>query len=400
MTIGPAGDYTTINDAVESLEIQGVNGPVVFNIADGVYEEQVEINQISGTSETNTVTFQSESRDSSRVTLIHEAVSEDDNYIVRFNGPSHLIFKHLSFKTANSSYGKAIYFENFTQYVEFYNCHFRGITYSGNVHHYHLIYCSNVNVDYLTFENCRIDSCASGIALSSGQSNNLIMGIHINNNTFSNVGYVAIDLTHTHMPQISANHIRSLYYGLRMNSAHGPTLISKNTIISRYEGMDIHLLGYGGDEAIIANNFISSENNEASYVTGHYLNIFNNSIFSNQKLLNGSALYVEGTQNPYSIKIINNNICRMREGRALHVKDGWFISECRNNNLYSAGNFIAYWDSVDCIDLAELRLKSGMNETSLSVYPNYISDTDLHTIAPWLNAGGMPLTEVEDDIDG
>ena len=38
---GTSPDYITISDAVNDLHKNGVNGPLIFNIRDGVYNEQV-----------------------------------------------------------------------------------------------------------------------------------------------------------------------------------------------------------------------------------------------------------------------------------------------------------------------------------------------------------------------
>ncbi len=399
-TIGPGGDYATFNAAVTALETDGVSGPVIFNVQDGIYEEQLEINSISGVSETNTITFQSESGDSTAVTLKYEASSNDDNFIVKFNGSSYITFKHIKFKTAESTYGRVIYFENFTQYIEFLNCYFIGIYHPDNSANYQLIVCNNVNVDYLLFDKCQIDSSGAGISLASGDSENLVMGIQISNCNMKNVGYAAINLNHTYMPQIYNNTILANSIGIKTSSAHGPTVIRKNRINCNSAGMDINLLGYGGNEALVVNNFIISHNQNGINATGHFINFYNNSIYSTSANKTGSAFYFSGIQNPNTVVIVNNNICRMNAGKALHIVDGSYISECRNNNLYTSGNFIAYWDSVKCIDLAELELKSEMYMHSVSVYPSYLSSEDLHTSAPWLNGKGFPLSEVTDDIDG
>lgn len=57
-TVGPFGDYTTLNDAVNALS-GGISGPVVFDVdASVVYDETFEISEITGSSAANTVTFQ------------------------------------------------------------------------------------------------------------------------------------------------------------------------------------------------------------------------------------------------------------------------------------------------------------------------------------------------------
>lgn len=58
---GSSPDYSTIQEAVTDLNTNGVNGPVTFNIREGLYEEGVIIiDSIVGVSATNTVTFTSE----------------------------------------------------------------------------------------------------------------------------------------------------------------------------------------------------------------------------------------------------------------------------------------------------------------------------------------------------
>ena len=56
--------FKTINEAVNVLTDAGI--AVVFKVRDGNYPEQVEINPIPGSSVINTVTFESESGDSSK----------------------------------------------------------------------------------------------------------------------------------------------------------------------------------------------------------------------------------------------------------------------------------------------------------------------------------------------
>jgi hypothetical protein len=59
-TIGSGQDYTTITAAVAALNCQGVNAPVTFRLTDGTYPSEtfpIKINEISGASTTNTITF-------------------------------------------------------------------------------------------------------------------------------------------------------------------------------------------------------------------------------------------------------------------------------------------------------------------------------------------------------
>ncbi len=56
--IGPL-NFVDFSTATAALSVQGVNGPVVLEVAPGIYAEQWQISPIPGASVTNTVTFKS-----------------------------------------------------------------------------------------------------------------------------------------------------------------------------------------------------------------------------------------------------------------------------------------------------------------------------------------------------
>ena len=68
-TIGSGGSYPTFTAAVAALNAQGVSGPVTFNVITGVYNEQISMRPVTGSSATNTSTFQSQSGNAANVTL-------------------------------------------------------------------------------------------------------------------------------------------------------------------------------------------------------------------------------------------------------------------------------------------------------------------------------------------
>ncbi|MCX6353068.1 MAG: hypothetical protein NTX03_14605, partial [Bacteroidetes bacterium] len=99
-TINPSGsgtkNFTTFKAAAKMLKDSGVNGAVVFSIANGIYNERVSIDTIKGTSKTNTVTFESASGDSSKVILDYGAGATADLYTLRLNGCSYINFNKIT----------------------------------------------------------------------------------------------------------------------------------------------------------------------------------------------------------------------------------------------------------------------------------------------------------------
>ncbi|MFA6951274.1 MAG: hypothetical protein WCQ70_11380, partial [Lentimicrobiaceae bacterium] len=66
---GTSPDFATFTQAVSVLKTVGISCPVVFNVRDGAYCENFMLNDISGSSESNTITFQSESGDSTAAVI-------------------------------------------------------------------------------------------------------------------------------------------------------------------------------------------------------------------------------------------------------------------------------------------------------------------------------------------
>ncbi|MCX6351890.1 MAG: hypothetical protein NTX03_08505, partial [Bacteroidetes bacterium] len=101
---GSTYDYANFSDAVSALDSFGICGPVIFNIADGTYTEQIEMGVINGTSSINTITFQSASGDSSKVILAYPS-STAKNYVVHLSGASFISFKKITIKSIGTARG-------------------------------------------------------------------------------------------------------------------------------------------------------------------------------------------------------------------------------------------------------------------------------------------------------
>jgi pectin methylesterase-like acyl-CoA thioesterase len=107
-TIGSGGQYASFTAAVTDLTTKGVSAPVVFNVLDGVYDEQILIGAITGSSATNTITFQSQNSNPELVQLSFAASTVDGNYVVSLEGASHLIFKNLKIKATGTTYARTV----------------------------------------------------------------------------------------------------------------------------------------------------------------------------------------------------------------------------------------------------------------------------------------------------
>lgn len=89
---GESPDYDSIVNAVADIVAQGVDGPVIFELRSGVYEEgTIIIDSIPGTTRDNTVTFKSESGIADSVTI------GNDDDILELNDAAWIHLENLSF---------------------------------------------------------------------------------------------------------------------------------------------------------------------------------------------------------------------------------------------------------------------------------------------------------------
>ncbi len=101
-TVGVEGDFTTINQAFADIQVRGITGPVNLILTDETYDlgrmygdqDAIEINNIPGTSETNTVTLKPDASQDSVVISAYTRDSENNHNNGAFfalNGVNNLI---------------------------------------------------------------------------------------------------------------------------------------------------------------------------------------------------------------------------------------------------------------------------------------------------------------------
>lgn len=96
---GTSPDFSTINDAVNSMVCGGVSGPVIFNIRPGIYREKVSVPNILGASNTNWITFQSSTGNADDVVIIDSTTSTSfvgNHYVWRFDNAKYLTLRKVS----------------------------------------------------------------------------------------------------------------------------------------------------------------------------------------------------------------------------------------------------------------------------------------------------------------
>jgi hypothetical protein len=111
-TINPSGsgtsNYTSFTAAVAALTTNGVNGAVVFNVSQGTYTEQLTLPAITGTSTTNTITFQANPANTAPAEITYSPTGTTDNWTIHLNQTNNVTIKGLKITSGGTTYGRLI----------------------------------------------------------------------------------------------------------------------------------------------------------------------------------------------------------------------------------------------------------------------------------------------------
>jgi len=417
---GPTPDYATFNLAITALTTNGVNGPVIFNVRDSIYHEQISIGSITGASATNTITFQSETGDSSQVILTQvSSTTVANNFTLQLNGCNYVIFKQITIsRTGANTYGVVVEIAGTSSNDSFLNNHILGI--NAPTASLYLIAINGLNTinDNLVFRNNHIENGSDGIYLIGATSSSLESGNIIENNFFDNQYSEAIHIQYQNSPQILSNTINKGSYGIYAMYCDNNLRILKNKISlvnPLASGAGIYLYycdGSGGNIGLTANNFISISSLGSNIVSGISMNlstlqnIFYNSININNTSTSSKSIGIAGATTS-GLDVRDNILTNTGGGYAYYVDANTStpISLSNNNDLYITGSYIGSWKSAgNQATLANWKTASSLDANSISANPQFFTMTDLHTISVNVNALGVSLasssTPVTSDIDG
>ncbi len=117
---GTDPDFTSFTDAATALNNAGITCPVIFKVRDGVYDEQIKLYQISGSSATNTITFMGESGDSSKVTLHYKTSNPSNDFTLALTGTDFIAFKDMGVLRTNGT--NSVLIQGESNHVRFESC--------------------------------------------------------------------------------------------------------------------------------------------------------------------------------------------------------------------------------------------------------------------------------------
>lgn len=307
---GTTPDYATFNAAAAALETNGVSGPVVFNIRNGTYNESVYLSNISGSSALNTITFQSESGDSSQVLLTYGGAANT----FQWDTARYATIRKISIRNTNNGSQAALILGARAHHFTVQNCVLQAL--NGNTGSAFI----SVNADSCIYiQNNRVLNCLNGVSIS-GNSNFPPPDIRIegNNVTAGNNGvYLSTVLRIT----IRYNYLTGGFRGLLTGNSCSFSECHHNTFRSSGGQPFLIAQAYAADNGFIRveNNLMITTNSSqptnfgCSFTSCPRVEFINNTVYFNSTNSTQAALFINLVD---SIRVYNNVIMNNGNGYA------------------------------------------------------------------------------------
>ncbi|MEI6765154.1 MAG: right-handed parallel beta-helix repeat-containing protein [Bacteroidota bacterium] len=405
---GSTPNYATFTTAVNALVTNGVSGPVVFQVRNGTYNEQISIGAVSGVSATNTVTFQSQTGDSTAVILTYHPTSAA-NYTLRLNGCDHLIFSKISVNAIGNTYATAVLMENASTNNLIKNCVLNGNTTATTAARMAVVNSSaNTNISN-TILNCKINNGSYGIYYNGSSTT----GIILEKNILTDQYYRAISVSYLTSGIIRANKVRTNsayanFIGISLYNCDQNTQVVRNDINYSNGDYGIYMNACNGTSSVrglVANNFISVQGTSSGlghaigFENSNYQNIYFNSINISRSSSSSACIYQKGNSGSSYFEV-RDNIFSVNGGFMMFFEQYNVLTKSNYNDFVTSGSYYCYWNGGYYYSLSQWKSTSNMDTNTVSINPYFISATDLHVTQSLLNNTGTPCAGVSDDIDG
>jgi len=418
---GNSPDYQTINEAVDSLELNGISGPVTFNIRPGIYYEQIEINSYPNLSNSNLVVFKSETNNKSDVIIEYTTTQYTTrDYTLFIDGADNLEFKHLTFQREEESYyNRVVYVTGDANNILFdHNTFKTDMSTSSDFEYKDCIvvggdYNTSMSNDTIIFSNNTIIGGYNGIYLQGSTGTTFTAdNWQLYNNEFFNQKRNGLYVVNGKNVSITNNYIKSdittSFRGIYAYRGIESLLISGNKLIlpSKSIGIDVYnAQGSAVDTPKVINNLISIGPNSVDNLT-----IGIKSSDSDSLLIAYNSINIFSSDSAgHCIETSNSDILTVKNNIFNHSGGGLCILSNNNtsgifnsnyNNYFNNNNLVAQFDGVNYNSLSELSSSLGIDQNSVSANPFFLNDTILIPYNTSVFDIGDPIPSITYDFYG
>lgn len=416
--VGSTYDYQSFTEAVDTLKYAGIEGPIVFNVANGTYNEQVGIGDIKGTSATNAITFRSATGDSAGVVLRYTCSATSD-YVLGLDNAKYITFEHITIYAFSSNNNATAVTLSNADHINFTGDIIRVKGTINNVNANCIIVGEQVT--NLGFDSCWIDSGYCSLRTKVGTTG-LNAGLRIDDCRITNFWSQGLYVRKVSDVVIRRNQIRSgvgvngrALTGIFIAESEGGIDVEMNNVV-------LYDTRNGGKRGIVAISCTATNtirgmiynNMCAIYGTGtagqtpagiwidssHYMNVYYNTakVYAGASAANTRTFSVN--TNSTNIHVLNNIFFNESKGYAYYVENVANVVSSNYNVYYSTSTERLCYFGGELPTLDTLRQVNGMDGNSLVDMPYFYGNDDLHLMYALYAEMAQYRTEVPTDIDG
>lgn len=422
-------DFLTISKAIEAME-GGIDGPVVFELEDGNYNELVSIPAVTGSSERNTITFRSASGNRDNVVISYETYRDpgSSNYdkrygVVTFDGVDHCTLRDLTVTTTATNFPGLVFWRNASDHDTLDNCVVRTATSKDVAKGSSLVYMyakneANRNNNYMSVRNCLLEGGYIGVYMTGTSYVALPKqrGGTVSGCTLRNQGGKGIYISNEEDATVSGNTIisdgdsYSSYNCLDISDPGGNLTVAGNAM--RVENpansvVALYVRGYSMDK--VKKGFRRFYNNEInlSGTAGAATAVrVNNDIEGMDFVFNtvrlsgtGSATALYMAAGMPGGRVRGNIIQNESEGKAFHVQRQEYLDNLTfaDNALFANAEKFAYIGADKSFE--EWSEATGQTGSYLEK-TEFLSENVLEPAAPGHLTGAAPIDYVTTDLYG
>lgn len=393
-TINPVGgNYTTIGAAVAALSSSGVNGPVTFSIAPGIYAEKLVFGTIAGVSATNTVLFIASTNVASDVNI---GPAPDGTHTIDLGTTRRVNFQYLTIRSA----GKGVV-GSYPRNCDFLDCAITGRANGTTSHGFDISRtermkvhrCVVTNVDHaiilgdiggaLASLNVEVMSCTVGAACD-GIRTTAVQDLWIQHNT------VAVD-----------GSCSTYGSGIELSGNTGVVRVTGNTVTADANATCLYVQNQAGtanQRARVVNNMLICTADGLlpiafSMTNVAYIDVYHNSVLVTNGFANAVASYNSGNLR------FRGNIVKMNDDGLYYYMETPTGPFTFNHNMYHAANGGQFVVGSNFYGFTAWQT-AGYDASGLEQDPLFTSNTDLHLTNASPAQNKVPTNlGVNEDID-
>lgn len=419
------GDYRSFGEAIDTLNVVGIEGPVRFNVQPGTYTEQVVLNNIPGSSSTNTISFYGTGDD----VLLTAAPTQNDNYVLLLDSTTNVTLSRfrIEARPPSGNYANALVIQKGGDLtIDSLTVRVKGTVNNANASAVVLL----GEVSNLNFVNNTVDSGYYSFRTAGALTN--YSNFTLTNNTFRGFWSQAVNVRGITDFVANGNRIRGGVTatgrgltGLYLAQAAGNISVQKNYIVlvddknGGKRGIQLeNINSTSSNPALIANNMISCSGTGTAGLTpakpsgiwidssSSNINVYFNTVrvycgpYASAQFSDASYSFFTGAT-VSNIHVMNNIFSNFSKGYAYYVSELNTVTLSNYNDYYTVSTRPFAWKQTTTIgDLVALQAASNDDANSVFDEPYFLSDNDLHLVMTNLAGIGQYNTDVPDDIDG